>query len=190
MRILDALFGRARPASSKLDQLFGMSTAEITLATELSLTPGGAAAICFKPVSSGDFEGLEREIGDLLRASEWETPLTFDVRQDEYGYRWIVLHSTDLSELVTGIHVVSRELFDAGYGERLLAAVFLFRDEHGGKAFWIYNYKRGTWYPFVPVAGKQRDNARELRLSAVMKGELEVESDLSTWYALWGVPLS
>jgi hypothetical protein len=85
--------------------------------------------------------------------------------------------------------MISRELQDAGFGEQLLAAVIQFRDSRGRNAYWMYNYKRGTFYPFVPSGNQQRDNALELRLSSIMKSELNVESDLSKWYPLWGIPL-
>ena len=45
-------------------------------------------------------------------------------------------------------------------------------------------------YPFVPSGAQSRDNPEELRLSSVLKRELSIESDLSRWYALWGVPLT
>ena len=45
--------------------------------------------------------------------------------------------------------------------------MFAFRDEQGKPLYWIYNYKRGAFYPFVPSGGEQqRDNERELRLKA------------------------
>ncbi|WP_423782934.1 PspA-associated protein PspAB [Ferrimicrobium acidiphilum] len=33
--------------------------------------------------------------------------------------------------------------------------------------YWVYLYKRGTFYPFVPVGHERRDNERELSLKAV-----------------------
>jgi hypothetical protein len=53
----------------------------------------------------------------------------------------------------------------------------------------LYNYKRGTFYPFVPDRNRTRDNAFELRLSSVLRGELQIETELEKWYALWGIPL-
>ena len=37
MSWMDALLGRTKPVKSSLDQLFGLSTADITLQTELEL---------------------------------------------------------------------------------------------------------------------------------------------------------
>lgn len=189
MSWIDALLGRSKPVKSNLDRLFGLSTGQVTLDTELELKPTGGAAISFKAISSGDFTRLQQEIDALLTSSTKDAPLTWKSFTDEYGYRWIVLHSPDFSNLVATVHMVSRELEDSGFGEQLLASVVQFVDPAGRKFYWIYNYKRGAFYPFVPAANKTRDNAQELRLSSVMKGELEIETDLSKWYALWGIPL-
>jgi hypothetical protein len=67
--------------------------------------------------------------------------------------------------------------------------VFPFRNEK--RIFWIYNYKRGLFYPFVLADAKQhkRDYAYEFRLRSVMKSELPIEQELERWYPLWDVPL-
>ena len=72
----------------------------------------------------------------------------------------------------------------------ILAAVFAFRDEKDRPLYWIYNYKRGTFYPFVPSGGEQqRDNERELRLKAQIGQDLPVEPELERWFPLWGIPV-
>ena len=54
---------------------------------------------------------------------------------------------------------------------------------------WIYNYKRGAFYPFVPAGGgQQRDTERELRLKAQIGAELPIEPELERWFPLWGIP--
>lgn len=189
MNFLDALLGRSKPIKPSLDQLFGLSTAEITLQTEFNLQPTGGGAICFRPVSSGQFAELQREIDELLKASTKDAPLTWRTFTDAFGYEWIVLESSEFQNLVTSIHMISQELQESGFGEQLLASVFQFRQDRGQNVYWLYNYKRGAFYPFVPTPGQQRDNPQELRLSSVMKHELRIEEDLSKWYALWGIPL-
>lgn len=59
----------------------------------------------------------------------------------------------------------------------------------GRRAYLVYLYKRGTFYPFCPAGGEQRDNELELRLRGVLEGELPVEADLARWFPLWGLPL-
>ena len=63
-----------------------------------------------------------------------------------------------VEDLAVGINAVSGSIETAGYGERLLCAVFAFEDRSGAggrpagaPVYFIYNYKRGHWYPFVPA---------------------------------------
>jgi hypothetical protein len=186
---VDSLLGRSKPIKASVDQLFGMSTAGITLETEFDLKPTGAAGVCFRAVSSGEFMRLEKDIDGLLEASKKDAPLSWSSTTDSFGYQWIVVKSDDYANVITTIHMISRELEESGFSEQLLAAVVQFKGSNGQTVYWLYNYKRGTYYPFVPAGNQTRDNPYEIRLSSVMKGELNIETDLTKWYALWGVPL-
>jgi hypothetical protein len=190
MSFLDALLGRTKPRPASLDQLFGLTTAQITLETELNMKATNAAGLCFKAVSSGQFADLQKEINELLQISAKDAPLKWHPFTDPYGYQWIVFNADDFANLVTTIHGVSHELQDNGFGSQLLASVFQFKDESGRNIYWMYNYKRGSFYPFVPQGKDSRDNATELRLSAVMQRELVIEPDMTMWYAMYGMPLS
>jgi hypothetical protein len=186
---LDILLGRTRPVPSRLDRLFAISTAYLTLTANLRLTPGGSAGVCFRPIDSAQFEALERELEGILRISGQETGASIHTETDSFGFQWVTMQDPDFQELVSTIHLVSLNLQDRGFSDRLLAAVFKFLD-HGEPVYWVYNYKRGSFYPFVPRgAGQERDNAFELRLKAAMEKELPVEPQLERWYPLWGVPL-
>jgi hypothetical protein len=102
----------------------------------------------------------------------------------------MVLSDPDFEDLVVGINAVSTALEAGGYSDRILAAVFPFEDEAGKRVYWIYNYKRGSFYPFVPAGGgQQRDSERELRLKAQIGGELPIEPELERWFPLWGIPV-
>lgn len=189
MRIFDIIFGRTRPVRSKLERLFAIATAYLTLTADLQLSPGGRAAICFRPLDSAQFAALQRELADLLRISGRETGTTIRTEEDRYGFQWVILEDADFEDLVATVHLISLTLQDHGFGEQLLAAVFKFLDQEQPD-YWIYNYKRGSFYPFVPRGpGQARDNAAELRLQAAMQKELPVELELERWYPLWGVPL-
>jgi hypothetical protein len=186
---LDALLGRTKPQRASLDQLFGLTTAQITLETEFDLKATNAAGVCFKPVSTGDFAALQKEIDELLQVSAKDSPLTWKPFTDPYSYQWIVIQAQDFTNLVTTIHGNSRELQDGGFGSQLLASVYQFRDDKGKNVYWMYNYKRGSFYPFVPQGKDGRDTAAELRLSSLMKRELNIEPDQTMWYAMYGMPL-
>jgi hypothetical protein len=113
-----------------------------------------------------------------------------ETSDDTYGFRWLVLRGEDFDDLVVGINAVSSALEAGGYGERVLCAVFAFEDDHKRALYWIYNYKRGSFYPFVPAGGEQqRNNERELVLKAQVGAELPVEQELERWFPLWGIPI-
>jgi hypothetical protein len=96
----------------------------------------------------------------------------------------------DIEDLAVGVNAVSDALAVGGYNDRVLAAVFAFEDADGKPLYLIYNYKRGTWYPFVPAAGdKQRNTERELQIKAATGTELPLEPELERWFPLWGIPI-
>ncbi|MBI2865307.1 MAG: hypothetical protein HYX94_12180 [Chloroflexi bacterium] len=190
MSFFDSLFGRSRPVKSKTERLFAMATGYVSMSVKLGLKSTGRAGICFKPVTTSRFDSAEAELKDLLELSGRETKSDLTNRTDSYGYRWILLTDEDFEDLVATMHLVSQTLHEHGFGEQLLAGLFQFRDRDGRQLFWIYNYKRGSFYPFIPTSGKQRDSASELRLRAVMEKEMPVEPEMDRWFPLWDIPLN
>jgi hypothetical protein len=184
----DVLFGRKKLKGASLDKLFALSTAQISLETELGLKPAGAAAVVFKPLSAGEFVRAENELQELLDAVATESGSRLERKSDDYGYEWIVVRDPDLEDQVTTVHAVAQGLQEHGFGEQLLAAAFKF-DGAQGSIYWIYGFKRGAFWPFVPKGEKERDNAEELELKAKLENELPVEQDLSRWFGLFDAPL-
>jgi hypothetical protein len=41
--------------------------------------------------------------------------------------------------------------------------------------YWIYNFKQGNYYHFIPLSDSQRDNPFEFRLRADIERELSIE---------------
>jgi hypothetical protein len=191
MGFLDVITGRRKlkqPAPT--DRLFAMSTAAVTLELELGLKTSGRAGIVFQPLATSDFDGIVRDMEEVVRGTGDDTGTTVKREDDSFGYRWMILEDEDFEDLVVGLNAVSTALEAGGYGDRILCAVFAFADENGRKVYWIYNYKRGAFYPFVPSGGaQQRDNERELRLKAQIGRELPVEAELERWFPLWGIPI-
>ncbi|TSD15252.1 hypothetical protein DP107_05225 [Haloglomus irregulare] len=170
------------------DDLFGMSTAYVTMEADLGYRSTGDAALCFSGVDSTEFTAAVRAIEDILAAGETETGTAFDVRTDGKGYEWVVLHDDDPEDLVTSVHFAADELTERGFGSRLLAAAFAFeRADEDGTAYWLYSFRRGAYYPFVPDPGgrKERVERLEFKLESVLDGELEVEPEKEYWYPLW-----
>lgn len=189
MGFFDALLGKRKVAApAARDRLFAMSTAAITLQAD-GITSTGRAGIVFQALGTADFTRVVTEMEDVVRSTGEESGTTVETHDDTFGYRWMILVDPDVEDLVVGIHAVNDALAIEGYADRALCAVFAFED--GGKPLhWIYNIKRGSWYPFVPAPGEQaRSSERELQLKARYAGDLPLEPELERWFPLWGVPL-
>jgi hypothetical protein len=190
MGFMDVLRGKRKLRQPTEDRLFAMTTAVVSM-QEQGLSPGGTAAMVFQPLGTADFESIVRDMEEVLNATGDETGTTIESRDDTFGYRWMVLRDADFEDLVVGLNAVNSALRDGGYGDRVLAAVFPFRDERGRRVLFIYNIKRAAYYPFVeqPGAKQSRDNEAELRLKAQLERDLPMEQDLGRWFPLWGAPL-
>ena len=191
MGLLDVLTGKRKLAKPAPDRLFAMSTAYVTMKTSLGLSSRGASAIVFQPLATADFESIVRDMEEVVRATATDSGVSVTSSDDSYGFRWLVLRGGEFDDLVVGINAVSSAIEGGGYGERVLCAVFGLQDSRGRPLYWIYNYKRGSFYPFAPAPGgaEQRDNERELILKAQIGRELPVEPELERWFPLWGIPI-
>jgi hypothetical protein len=184
----DILAGRKKLPGPKDDRLFALTTASVTLETELGLKTAGAAAITFKPQSSGEFRSAFDDVDKLVEAVAQQCDSQVDRKSDDYGYEWVVLHDPDLEDLVATAHTLAAELTAQGFGEQLLAATFRF-DGAAHPVYFIYGFKRGAFWPFVPIGEQKRDNAYELDLKAKLEKELPIEQDLTRWLALFDAPV-
>jgi len=190
MGLFDIISGRKKLARPAPDRLFALSTAYVTFETELSTTTRGVAGIVFQPLATADFEQIAADMVEVVQGTSADSGTTVETSDDDYGYRWMILRDADFDDLVVGVNAVSGALEAGGYGERILCAVFSFQDGRGRPLYWIYNYKRGSFYPFVPAGGaQQRDNEAELRLRAQVGSELPIEPELERWFPLWGIPI-
>ncbi|HLM86481.1 MAG TPA: hypothetical protein VK272_09890 [Solirubrobacteraceae bacterium] len=195
MGLRDMLTGRHTVKGPAPDRLFAISTAYITLQSEYQIDPAGAAAIVFQSLATAEFESTLRDMEEVVRATGGETGTTVSTEDDSYGYRWMVLRNPagapSVEDLAVGINAVSSSIETAGHGERLLCAVFAFADAKKRRIYFIYNYKRGYWYPFVPEPGStsERSTERELQIKAQMASELPIEPELKRWFPMWGIPI-
>ena len=189
MGFLDALLGGRRKLSGPApDRLFAMTTAYVQLETGLGIKSRGSAGLVFQPLGTADFESLMKDTEELLESAAQDTGTTTETKVDEYGYRWAILRDPDFEDVVVAANTVSSQLDSGGYGDRLLCAVFAF-EEKGKPIYWIYNYKRGTFYPFVPTGKQERDSEREFRLKAQMADELPLEQEVGRDLPLWDIPI-
>jgi hypothetical protein len=184
----DVLFGKKKLSEPKADQLFALATAAVTLDTELGLKTAGAAAIAFKPQSSGEFRSAFDDVDQLLEAVAQQCGSEVERKSDDYGYDWIIVKDPDIEDLVATAHTLASELTAKGFGSQLLAAIFRF-DGYEHPVYFIYGFKRGAWWPFIAVEVSKRDNAKELELKAKLEKELPIEQDLTRWLALFDAPV-
>ena len=190
MGFLEILTGRRKLKQPAPDRLFAISTAYVTFETELNIKTRGVAGIVFQPLETSDFNSIVADMEEVVRGTSSDAGTTVETRDDSYGYRWMILRDPDFDDLVVGVNAVSGALEGGGYGERVLCAVFAFEDDRKRALYWIYNYKRGAFYPFAPSGGEQqRDNERELRVRAQAGAELPVEPELERWFPLWDIPI-
>ena len=190
MGLRDVLFGRKKLAGPAAERLFALTTAAVTLQTECNLTTAGIGGICFKAMSAGEFVRAENDLQQVLEAVASESGAKLDRSDDSFGFTWIVVRDPELEDQVTTVHAVAQGLEEQGFGPQLLAAMFRFQ---GGKSpvYFVYGYKTGGFWPFVPTGKDQeRDNAEELELKAKLEGELPIEGDLTRWFGLFDSPLA
>jgi hypothetical protein len=198
--LFDIITGKRKLDKPAPDRLFAISTAYVQLETGLQIVSRGSAALVFQSLATADFGSIVREAEEVVRSQAADSGTKVDTSEDSYGFSWLILRGPDFDELVAGINAVAGSLEGGGYGERLLCAVFAFEDERKQPLYWIYNYKRGAFYPFVPKGAggsawsavptaQQRDNEREFQLRAQLGAELPIEQELERWFPLWGIPI-
>ena len=181
----------ARPAVRDLDRLRRRCRAEH------QIDPAGSAAIVFQALATSEFEATMQGHGRSRHGHR---------RRERHDGRhrrttatatagWCCATPTgapSVEDLAVGINAVV-ELDRDGRLRRAAAVrrVRLRRRARSGAIYFIYNYKRGYWYPFVPAPGdaQERSTERELQLKAQIGDELPIEPELERWFPLWGIPI-
>jgi hypothetical protein len=191
----DILTGRHQVKGPAPDRLFAITTAYVDLQAEHQVDPTGTAAIVFQALATSEFEATLKDTEEVVKATGGDSGTTVASQDDSYGYRWMILRNPDgkpsVEDLAVGINAVSGSIETAGFGERILCAVFAFADAQKRRVYFIYNYKRGNWYPFVPAPGdaQERSTERELQLKAHVGSEMPLEPEIERWFPLWGIPI-
>jgi PspA associated protein B len=185
--LLSNLFGRTDPPKANLDNLFAVPSAAITLEVAAGFRPTGVASVCYRAAEGGAFASTQSEVQALLDADGGPK---VELSTDSFGFTWLVCRGepSDISGLITDVHGVNSSLENAGFGPSLLCSLVGFSDDEGRKLGLVYLYKQGTFYPFAPKTGQQRDNAVELQVRGVLADDLTIEPELGRWMAVWGAP--
>jgi hypothetical protein len=187
----DSVLGRTKPVGPNLDALFALPSSALTLQMSLDMLPTGRGSVAFRAPEGRAFSDVETDVRALLDAGGGRP---VGVAADDFGFTWLVVGTdpADLPAVVTDLHAVNSTLVQAGFGPQLLCSLVSFRDPEGRALALVYLYKRGTFYPFVPIGdpatATQRDNILELQVRDLLALEVPFEADLSRWFPVWGAP--
>ena len=114
MGFLDTLLGRTKPVQPKLDDLFALPSAAITLQAASGFTPTGSGSVCFRGVEGKTFSDIQDEVRDLLNMDSAKTGggLPVEVSKDTYGFTWLVSSrmSDELDALVTDLRELTSQV--------------------------------------------------------------------------------
>jgi hypothetical protein len=188
MGFLDDLIGRTPMPKVREDKIFAITTATVTLQAAGGLQPCRRAGVLFRRLPPGRFSESTDELRKLLNIEGKGGAFTVDEHTDNYGFQWLIVTGDEFETIVAALHAVAQTLMENGYSDSLLVAAFRF--PQGDRAvYWIYEYKRGAFYPFVPTGGHNRDGAEEFRQVSIAEKELPLEQDQACWYPLWDIPV-
>lgn len=185
MGFFDVIAGRSRRPVNRIDQLFAIPAAAITLQTESQFSSTGFGSVCLRGAEGPAFAQTMSDIVELLD-SDNEPPV--QQSHDEFGFLWLTVQQPTVEAMATDLHAVNSGLEAQGFADGLLCSMFAFVDNTGRKLALVYLYKKGSFYPFAPTGPRTRDNVLELQIQKLLANELPIEPDLSQWMALWGAP--
>jgi hypothetical protein len=185
----DVLRGQTRPRPAKLDALFSLPSAAMTLEASLDLVPTGVGSVCFRAAEGRASAESQQEASELI---DFDGGPQVRSRVDEFGFTWLTAQTDppDMAGLVTDLHAVNTSLEDQGFGPNLLCSVvsFVARDQVAGpRTYLVYLYKRGTFYPFCPTGASTREVLRERQVRDAVGADLPIEEDTQRWLPLWGI---
>ena len=149
MGFFSAIFGHTKIQAPSREEFFSIVGAAYDLQSRADIRPTQKAGLVVNPVESSYFDNLGAELRKILEISSNATGARFEIRDDEFGTRWIILDDPDFDDLVSLIHTTAETIIEHGFADRILAAAFLV-EYQGRPAYWLYNYKLGRFYPSFP----------------------------------------
>ncbi len=185
MGFWETLTGRRKPVTPKMDALFALPAAAVTLETAANFRMTGQGAICFRGAEGPAFA---QTVSDVVALLDNDDDPDVEQSRDEFGFTWLLARQDDMGALVTDLHAVTTSLELQGFADAVLCTLVTFTDPSGRVLGLVYLYKQGTFYPFAPTGPHRRDNVLELQMKELLKDDLPIEADLSRWMALWGAP--
>ena len=191
MRFFGKFVKKKYTSKTDSDVIFSLSSAYLTIESKMGLKNSGRCALSLKSISGMYFNEMKDDIKRFLDISKTDFELTYRTVIDSYGYLWVILEGKRMEDLLAGISAGGDTVDEKGFSNQLLAAIFEFIDDRNRKEYLIYNYKRNTFYPFVPLDNgkKSRNTEEEMKIMATIGDEVPLERDITLWYPLWDLPL-
>lgn len=189
MGLFSTLFGRKKLPPSTSERLGAIASAELTIRTALEAEPTGEVGLAIRPLAASEFARVRGDVEQMLQIAGRDLGSTTELVPDEFGFLWVVVRDEDFPDLVAALQTAAQMISEEGYRDRMLCAVFPFRDARAEPLHLVYTFKRGSFYAFAPRLRQQRDLGLELRVHSVLEAELPLEKDLEYRYPLWGIPL-
>ncbi|MGZ8634248.1 MAG: PspA-associated protein PspAB, partial [Solirubrobacteraceae bacterium] len=91
MGFFDALLGKRKIKGPAPDRLFAISTAYVGLDAQQGIKTRGVAGIVFQPLATGDFRQIVDDMTEVLSGTGSEMGSSVETRDDEFGYRWMIV---------------------------------------------------------------------------------------------------
>lgn len=183
-RIFGIAFGEGVLETADPDDLFDITTGYVTLGAH-GYQSTSKAAVCVGTIDATEFRRVLADVDALLDLDDAAPQNRLET--DESGYTWAIFENSDFEALVTDVYSVVDTLLEEDVGEYLLAAVFAF--ENHRRIYWVYNFKRGRWYPFVPQRRYARATDTEADLRELLAAELDIEQKTDREYPFWDLPV-
>lgn len=172
------LFGGGTPRD---DLWSSMSSLSVMLS---KLDDSGVAAsarrysgVIFKPDDANPFlVDLKTNLDDILYIGPGATKTAVEIKDDEYGMRWVVLDDGNFSDLLSSTYTVANAISQNGGAGSILAASFHLDFASNlitspGPAdrntivetYVIFRFDRNRYYPFIPETEPipNRESTRE-----------------------------
>ena len=190
MGLLDVLTGKRKIKKPAPDRLFAMSTAGVTLDTELGLKSAGKAAIVFQPLGTADFDAIVADMEELVKGTGEETGTAVEKPTTSSATAgWSSPTPTSRTSWSASTRSRPRSR-PAATASACCARCSRSATPRTSPSTGSTTTSAAPSTRSCPRGGEQqRDSERELRLQAQIGAELPVEAQLERWFPLWGIPI-
>ena len=183
----DVLRGHSRTAPAKLDALFALPSAALTLEASLGLHPPAAARCASARRRAAPPCRRSRRLADLVAVDGG--PQT-ESRVDEFGYTWLTVRTDppDVGALVTDLHAVNSALEAQGFGPGCSARPSGFRvGERTSGSSWSTSTSRAPSTRSAPAGPPAATPCWSARSATPSAPTCRSRRTPARWMPIWGL---